>query len=136
MLCPYNGRRGACGPANAAAIEQIRFDEMDAIGNAMAGSVATRNRERGTGNVGGVNRCLSQFFGESDGDAAGAGADVGDLQALAGERLFAADAKFADGEAVEGDFDNVFRFGAGNQDVGRYFKLETPEFLFAGEVLR
>ena len=32
--------------------------------------------------------------------------------------------------------DDVFGFGAGNQDVGRYFKLETPEFLFAGEVLR
>jgi len=27
-------------------------------------------------------------------------------------------------------------FGAGNQDVGRNFKLEAPEFLFASEMLR
>jgi len=65
----------------------------------------------------------------------GAGADFGDLQAFAGERLFAAGAAFADGEAVEGDFDEVLGFGAGNQDIRRYFKLEAPEFLFAGEML-
>jgi len=57
------------------------------------------------------------------------------LQAFAGEGLFAAGAKFADGEAVESDFDEVLGFGAGNQDIGRDSKLESPEFLFAGEML-
>jgi hypothetical protein len=43
--------------------------------------------------------------------------------------------EFADGEAIKGDFDEVLGFGAGDQDVGRYFEFEAPEFLFAGEVL-
>src|SRR5207302_489651 len=136
MLCPYNGWRGACGPANAAAIEQIRFDEMDAAGDGMARSVAAGDGERRTGNVCSVDRRCGEFLGESDGDAAGAGADVGDLQTFAGESLFAAGAELADREAVERDFDDVFGFGAGNQDVRRYFELEAPEFLFAGQMLR
>jgi len=49
--------------------------------------------------------------------------------------LFAAGAELAEGEAVEGDFDDVFGFGAGNQNVGSHLKFEAPEFLFAGEVL-
>ena len=109
---------------------------MDAIGNGMARSVSAGDGERGAGNVCGENHGMWQFLCESDSDTAGAGADVGDLQTLAGERLFAAGAEFAYGETVEGDFDDMLGLGAGNQDVGRYFKLETPEFLFAGEVLR
>jgi len=49
--------------------------------------------------------------------------------------LFAAGAEFAEGEAVEGDFDEVFGFGAGDEDVGGDFEFEAPEFLLAGEVL-
>src|SRR6267143_1499817 len=109
---------------------------MDAVGGGITGGVALRNGEGGARNVRRVNRCAGQFFREGDGDAAGAGADIGDLQAFAGERLFAAGAAFADGETVEGDFDDVLGFGAGNQDVGCYFKLEAPKFLFAGEMLR
>jgi hypothetical protein len=44
--------------------------------------------------------------------------------------------ELADGESIEGDFDDVLGFGAGNQDVGRDFEFEAPEFLFAGEMLR
>src|SRR6267143_563951 len=108
---------------------------MDAVGDGITGGVALRNGEGGARNVRRVNRCAGQIFREGDGDAAGAGADFGDLQAFAGERLLVAGAAFAEREAVEGDFDEVLGFGAGNQDVRRYFKLEAPEFLFAGEML-
>jgi len=125
MLRPYNGDL----------VEQVGFKEMDAVGNRMAFAVAFGDGECGRGNIGGVNRCARQFLCKRYGDTAGAGADVGDLQAFAGERLFAAGAAFADGEAVEGDFDDVLGFGAGDQDVGCNFELEAPEFLLAGEVL-
>jgi len=61
------------------------------------------------------------------GDAAGTGADVGDLQAFAGERLFTAGAAFTDGEAVEGDFDDVFRLGAGNQNIAGVTSNSKPQ---------
>src|SRR6266571_7921343 len=109
---------------------------MNAIGNAMALGVALRDGQGCGRNVRCVDRRGGKFLGESDGDAAGAGADVGDLEAFASEGLFAAGAAFANGEAIEGDFDDVFGFGAGNQDVGCYFKFEAPEFLLAGEMLR
>src|SRR5260370_27959939 len=109
---------------------------MNAIGNAMAFGVALSDGQGCGRNVGGPDCHGGKFLGESDGDAAGAGADVGDLESFASEGLFAAGPAFANGEAVEGDFDDVFGFGAGNQDVGCYFKFEAPEFLFAGEVLR
>src|SRR6267143_2228852 len=136
MLRPYNGDARVCRVARDEAIEQVGFEEMDAIGNRMALGVAFGDGYGCEGNVGGVDCGATEFLGEGDGDAAGAGADIGDLQAFAGEGLFAAGAAFADGEPVEGDFDDVLGFGAGNQDVGCYFKLEAPKFLFAGEVLR
>src|SRR6266481_2060808 len=108
---------------------------MDAIGNGMACGVAARYGQGGWRNVGGVNCGAGEFFGQGDGDAAGAGANVGDLQAFAGKGLFAAGAEFAEGEAVQGNFDDVFGFGAGNQNVGSHFQFEAPEFLCAGEVL-
>src|SRR5437667_7092031 len=109
---------------------------MDLIGDGVARGVAAGDGERGARNVRGVNPCAGQLFCEGYGNAAGAGANVGDLQALAAECLLVAGANFADGEAVEHDFDDVLGFRAGNQDVRRDFKFEAPEFLFAGEVLR
>jgi hypothetical protein len=50
--------------------------------------------------------------------------------------LVAAGAEFADGEAVERDFDKVLGFGAGDEDVRSDFEVEAPEFLLTGEVLR
>src|ERR1700674_3988765 len=136
MLRPYNGDARVCRRAMDEAIEQIAFEETDASGDGMTSGVAAGDGESRARNIGGVDRCSGQIFREGDGDAAGAGADIGDLQAFAGEGLFAAGAPFADSEAIEGNFDDVLGFGAGNQDVGCYFKLEAPEFLFAGEVLR
>src|SRR6266404_6013710 len=136
MLRPYNGDARVCRVARGEAIEQIGFEEMDAIGNRMALGVAFGDGYGCEGNVGGVDCGATEFLGEGDGNAGGAGADIGDLQAFAGERLFAAGAAFADGEAVEGDFDDVLGFGAGDQHVGSDFKLKAPEFLSANEVLR
>src|SRR6266481_2377899 len=116
-------------------VQKIAFRETDTVCNVLAFGVAFGDGQGRARNVGGIDRGGGEFLGQGDGDAAGAGADVGDLQAFAGERQFAAGAEFADGEAVKGDFDDVFGFGAGNQDVGRHFKIEAPEFLFAREML-
>ena len=109
---------------------------MDLIGDGMARGVAAGDGEGGARNVRGTNPCAGQLFCEGHGDATGAGADVGDLQAFTAECLLAAGADFADGEAVERDFNDVLGFRAGDQHIRRDFKFETPEFLFAGEVLR
>ena len=61
---------------------------------------------------------------ERDGNAAGAGADVGDSQRV---HFFAPRA-----EALERYFDHVFGFRARNQDGGRHFEIQAPEFLLAG----
>src|SRR6266850_25301 len=116
--------------------EQVGSEEMDAIGDGMARGVAAGDGDGRGRKVRGVNPCAGQLFCESDRDATGAGANVGDLQAFAAKCLLAAGANFADGEAVERDFDEVFRFWAGNQDVRRNFKFQSPEFLFSGEMLR
>src|SRR5882672_2856479 len=136
MLRPYNGDARVCRVARGEAIEQVGFEEMDAIGNRMALGVAFGDGYGCEGNVGGVDCGATEFLGEGDGNAGGAGADIGDLQAFADESLFAADAAFADSEAIEGDFDDVLGFGAGDQDIGSDFTLEGPEFGFAGEMLR
>ncbi len=87
-------------------------------------------------NVGGEDLGGGEFFRKCDGDAAGAGTDVRDGEIFAGEFGRAASFEFADSEAIEGDFDQMFGFGAGNQDVGSDFEIEAPEFLVAGEMLR
>ena len=78
---------------------------------------------------------MGQFFGEGDGDAAGAGADVGYDEAQSVVFVGAASAKFAESKAVECDFDEMLGFGARNQDVRCDLEGEAPEFLFAGEML-
>src|SRR5712664_1797483 len=109
---------------------------MNAIGYGVERGVAPSDGESGVRNFRGVDRGARQLFCEGDRDASGAGADVGNFEAFAAECLLAAGADFADGEAVERDFDDVFGFRAGNQDVRRDLEFESPEFLLAGEVLR
>ncbi len=70
---------------------------MNAVRNKMARGVAAGDGQRCRGNVGGEDRSSGEVFGQGDGDAAGAGADVGDLQTFTGDGLFAAGAMFADG---------------------------------------
>jgi hypothetical protein len=117
-------------------VEQIGFEECDAIRKAEAGGAALGDDEGGGGDVGGVDQGAGEFFGECDGDAARAGADVDDGETFTGEFGIAARAEFADGQAVESYFDEVLGFRARDEDVGSDFEFEAPEFLFAGEVLR
>src|SRR6267143_4088716 len=109
---------------------------MNAIGYGVERGVAPSDGESGVRNFRGVDRGAGQLFCEGDRDASGAGADVGDFEAFATECLLAAGANFAGGEAVERDFDDVFGFRAGNQDLRRDLEFESPEFLLTGEVLR
>src|SRR6266850_311003 len=109
---------------------------MDLIVDGLARGVAAGDGEGGARNVRGLDRCAWQLFCKGHGDASGTGANVGDLQAFAAECLLTAGADFANSEAVEGDFNDMLGFRAGDQDVERNFEFEAPEFLFAGEVLR
>jgi hypothetical protein len=116
--------------------QQIGFEEMDSVGDRMELGVSLRYRQGCWRNVSGDEMGGGEFFRQRDSDAARAGAYVRDLQAFAGRFLRAVGAKVAEGEAVQGDFDEVFGFGAGNQNVGSDFEFEAPKFLFAGQVLR
>jgi len=78
---------------------------------------------------------VRQCSGECDGDAAGAGADIRDEQTRAAALVGAAGLELAQGEAIKRDFDNVLRLRARDEHIGRDFELESPKFLFAGEVL-
>jgi len=126
VSCPYIGKSG----------EEIGFLEGDAVGETESGGVALGDFEGGRGDVGGVDFGGREFFGKGYGDAAGAGPDVDDGEAVAGEFGIAGRAEFADGEAIESDFDEVFGFGTWDEDVGSDFEFEAPEFLLAREVLR
>src|SRR5712664_1638308 len=109
---------------------------MNAIGDGVARGVAASDGEGDIRNVGRVDPCAGKLLCESHGDTTGARANICYVQAFATEHRLAARANFSDGEAVEGDFDDMLGFRAGNQNVRRDFKFESPEFLFAGEVLR
>ena len=116
-------------------IEQVGFQKADAIGDAVALRVALRDRERSGRNIRGNEICGREFFRQRDGDAAGTGSDVGDLQPGAICFLRAASAELANREAIQRNFDNVLGFRPGNKNVGRDLKFQAPEFLLAGEML-
>ena len=122
-------------PQRMQAIEEIGLNEIDPPQDGMFLRIASSHLKCGRGDI----RChelrLRQLFGQGDGDAAGAGTDVGDEEAGAVVFVGATGAEFAESEAVESDFDKVFGLGAGNQDVGSNFERKAPEFLFAGEML-
>ena len=62
--------------------------------------------------------------GQRDADCAGACSDIGDLRG--------AEPRLAD--VVEGGVDEEFRFGSGDEDVGRDAELEPVELACAGDV--
>ena len=104
--------------------EEIGFVEVDAILESMAGGVGAGDFEGGWGNVGGVDFCLREFFGEGEGDAAGAGADVEEADGVGGvewgrvggmdvDRVGGRERPPCTSEFQDG-FDGVFGFGAGD----------------------
>jgi len=116
-------------------IEEIRRNKVDGVRDGVFFRVAFGDGERGGRDIQGDELGLRQFLGEGDGDAAGAGAHVGNGEAGAVVFIGAAGAEFAEGETIEGDFDEMLGFRTRDQDVRSDFEGETPEFLFAGEML-
>src|SRR5258707_3105458 len=114
-------------PCGGESAEQVGFEESDAIGEAEASRMALRNGESGRRNIERAEFCGRKFFGESDSDAAGAGANVGDEQSLAGHILREFGEEIAQRKAVQRDFNEVFGFRAGNQYIRRDCKFEPPE---------
>ena len=115
--------------------EEIALQEMNAVGDFVPRSVAACNFERGLGNVRGEYFGVRQFPCQRNGQAAGASADVGDAQSLARRSGVHVNLDSAFAQTRERHFHDVLGFRAGNQHGGRDFEFETPEFLFAGEIL-
>ncbi len=111
------------------------MEKADAAGNVVASGVAFRHGQSFGRDIGGNKLGMRQFGGECDGDAAGAGADIRDEEAGAAAFVGAAGSEFAQGKAIERDFDKVLRLRARDKHIGRDLELEAPKFLFAGEVL-
>ena len=109
---------------------------MDTIGDAVARRVALRHFERRRGNICGVHFRVREFPRERDGEASGAGADVGHAQFFARRAGVHVNFKSALTEARERDFHDVLGFRARDQHRGRHLKFQSPEFLLAGEILR
>ena len=120
----------------ARGLRASRFRGNGCDRDAVAGGVAASDFEGRCGNIGGKKLGVRQFVRESHGEAAGAGADVGDAQRRAGRSGLESDFDAARAQAFERDFDDVFGFRARNQDGRGDFEFESPEFLLAGEVLR
>src|SRR5262249_40227658 len=107
--------------------KKIGFEKVNAIGDGELCGVAFGDRKRGRRKISSINLSKGKFFCESDGDAAGTGADVGDEQAGAVVLVGAAGVEFVERESVQSDFDEMFGFGARNEDVGSDLKREAPE---------
>src|SRR5580704_4297303 len=132
MLRPYDRD---WSPGDCGIVQQIAFDELDATAESMPRGIASGDSESRSGNIGRNYSRTGKLFAEGDRDAARACANVDDLQSVASESLLSPSANFSERQAVQGNFDDVFCFGAGNQHVGSDFKLDAPEFLLAGDVL-
>ena len=89
----------------------------------MAGGVGCGDCERGGGDVDGGDVGVGEMVGERDGDGSRAGANVENPEARGGV------------EFGEDGFDEVFGFGAGDEDGGGDVEGEAVEFLLAGDVL-
>ena len=109
--------------------------EMNAIGDFVACGVASRDFERWRGNVGRKYFGVRQFPCQRNGQAAGARADVCHAQSFAGRSGIHVNFYSAFAQTRERDFHYVLGFRPGNQHGGRDFEFQTPEFLFAGEIL-
>ena len=114
--------RGAGGEQGG---EEIALQETNAAGEMEAPGVVASDGESGGRDVDGGEGGAFEDGGERDGDGSGAGADVDDAEMGVGLGV----------GPVEDGLDEVFGFGAGDEDVGRDAEVEAEEFLRAGDVL-
>src|ERR1043165_4094630 len=98
--------------------EKVRGDEFD--GRIQGLRVTSSDGQGGRRNVARENRCL-KFERYRNRDCAGTRADVNDASAPA--------------QALDGNFDDVFRFRPGNQDVRRNAELVPIKLLSSSYVL-
>ena len=128
--------------------KQVGFAELNATFELMAGSVGARDFECGGGDIGRVDFGLRQLFGQSQRDAARAGADVdnsagGILRPASDTRASAvrgAERRTPGagrrGVQFQHSFDDMLGLGAWNQNRRRDDEIHAPEFLVASDVLR
>jgi hypothetical protein len=106
--------------------EEVAFEEANARREVEAHGVVAGDGESGGRDVDGGEGGVLEDGGDGDGDCAGAGAYVGDAEMWV--RLLT--------RPVEDGFDEVFSFGARDEDVARHAEGEAEELLRAGEVLQ
>ena len=102
----------------------------------MTNRISSGDFERRGRNVRGTNSAFGSSFAKAIARQPGARSDVRNQKPFAVRFLRPPAREFTQRQAVERDFDDMFRFRPGNKHVRRNFKFQTPEFLFAGEVLR
>jgi len=110
--------------------EEIALEEIEAIGHLMGVGVFGGDGECIGGKISGDRTGGWKVFEEGDGDASGAGADIGD------EDAFTLGCAAGLGASVLEDFfDDGLRGGAGDQDAAIDLHLEAKEVLTTDEVL-
>ena len=117
--------------------EEIAFQEADAAGEMETLRVVVGDSERGGRDVDRGDRGALEDGGERDGDGSGACADVDDLETTRCNRVCDLGRSVGLGVGpVEDGLDEVFGFGAGDEDVRGDAEVEAEEFLSAGDVLQ
>src|SRR5208283_4132878 len=117
-------------------LKKVGLKKTNTVCETETSGVAASYIESGGGDVRGIDGGVGKFLGQGDGDAAGAGADIHEGDAVSGKTRRAAGVECTEGEAIERNLDEMFGFGAWNQNVRRNFEFEAPELLLTGEVLR
>ena len=118
-----DGVEGCVLLAGRERVEEIGFEEADAVGYVVGLGIGLGDLQGFGGEVEGGDVGLREVDGQGDCDGSGAGAYVGDAYGLVVR------------EALEDGFDEVLGLGARDEDGGSDLKSETVELLLAGDVL-
>jgi hypothetical protein len=116
------------GIAGRERFEQVGGDESDAAGEVVADGVRGGNFERGGRDIDRRDAGIGQVVGECDGDGTGTGADVEDVERRCGIEFFLL-------HFGQDGFDEVFGFGARDENGRRDVQGEAVELLPSGDVL-
>ena len=111
------------------ATQKITFQEFDALRHAQANGVSRGHHERQPGDIRAEEDGARQLRSQRQGDAPGAGPYIHDAQ----PRVLRPSAAARQFQHL---LYRVFGFRPGNQDVRIDLKIQPPEFLMAGDVLR